>query len=361
MDLLEGASSPIVVKLADLTKGCKKKPDMVKVRCSPNRSIFGNWCSGEEEVSIGFSPKFNIEEGEIWLIFPAENKAKRFFRPSSNSNTLLFTERCDQKCIMCSQPPKNKDYLYWDLYFSALKELPNKTFFGISGGEPLLEKEQLFELLRKVISIRPDLKFHILTNAQHFSSDDISELTSLNKNILWGIPLYSTNDAIHDKIVGKKGAFENLLGSMTVLYQSGAQIELRTVLLQQNVGYLSHIVNFIADKMPWISYWALMQLEPIGFARIEFLEKFYDHSQNFELVKLALDSAKIRGVTTKLYNFPSCTVNKPYRELSNKSISDWKNKFLDICSGCKEKQHCSGFFEWYNHTIGYQNLGTKYL
>ena len=35
-----------------------------------------------------------------------------------------------------------------------------------------------------------------------------------------------------------------------------------------------------------------MQLEPIGFARIDYAEKFYDNSSNFNLIRMALDTAR---------------------------------------------------------------------
>ena len=57
-----------------------------------------------------------FEEGEILLVFPEQKLIQRFYRPTSNANTILLTEQCDQRCMMCSQPPKNKDYLHWSLY-----------------------------------------------------------------------------------------------------------------------------------------------------------------------------------------------------------------------------------------------------
>jgi His-Xaa-Ser system radical SAM maturase HxsC len=355
----KGEEKPYVVKF--INRKVKELDTSGVERVTLNKSVVGNQIWGSPRAEFGFSSLIEVEVGELWIIFPSDLKANRFFRPSSNSNTLMFTERCDQLCIMCSQPPKNKDYPYWHLYEEAISALPRETFLGISGGEPLLEKTKLFELIIKSITYRPDLTFHILTNAQHFIEEDIDTLTKINKNILWGIPLYSTDKDVHDQIVGKSGAFDTLLKNMNILFRTGAQIELRTVLLKQNVGYLSHIVNFIGNKLPWVSYWALMQLEPIGFARIQFEDKFYDNSRGFSAIKLALDTADIRGVEARLYNFPNCTVPKPYRAKATKSISDWKNKFEKKCDYCPEITKCSGFFEWYNDKFEYENIGKEYL
>ena len=44
---------------------------------------------------------------------------------------------------------------------------------GITGGEPTLFKDDLFHFLLSVSDARPDLRFHVLTNAQHFVDEDI--------------------------------------------------------------------------------------------------------------------------------------------------------------------------------------------
>ena len=34
---------------------------------------------------------------------------RTLFRSSSNHNSILLTEQCDNYCLMCSQPPKDHD------------------------------------------------------------------------------------------------------------------------------------------------------------------------------------------------------------------------------------------------------------
>ena len=43
----------------------------------------------------------DIEDKEIILFYPKAETLKRFYRPTANSNSLLLTELCDQRCIMC--------------------------------------------------------------------------------------------------------------------------------------------------------------------------------------------------------------------------------------------------------------------
>src|SRR4051812_2301972 len=50
-------------------------------------------------------------DGDVVLVQPqarpgASGRIERLLRADSKHNTLLVTERCDQLCVMCSQPPK---------------------------------------------------------------------------------------------------------------------------------------------------------------------------------------------------------------------------------------------------------------
>ena len=297
-----------------------------------------------------------LELGEILIFFPNQNLIQRFYRPSSNSNTILLTEQCDQVCLMCSQPPKNKDYLHWELYLKAAGIMPIGSILGISGGEPTLYKEELFEFLIKAIEINPSLLIHILTNAQHFDVNDLETLEILNENVLWGVPIYSENANEHDQIVGKDGAFDALIEGFNCLLKSGSRVELRTVLLQNNYPSFAKLSKFIARHFVWIEKWAIMQLEPMGYARIEWPLKFVDTTIAPENLENAVFTASSCGIHTELYNFPLCTVPFQLRKFCVKSISDWKQKYLPNCDQCKSKNSCCGFFEWYDRQAGYKSI-----
>ena len=200
-----------------------------------------------------------LAEDEVLIIFTDANKCQRFFRPAASINTILLTEECDQLCIMCSQPPKNKRYDHFELFYEASLLVPINSTIGISGGEPTLLKNNLFKFLEKVIKSRSDIRFHILSNCQHFLEKDIKYLSKLSKNILWGIPLYSHLPDKHDQIVGKKGAFYKVLENFNYLIQSGSRVELRTVLMRQNYPDLPKLSEFITTHLNWIEFWAILE------------------------------------------------------------------------------------------------------
>ena len=298
----------------------------------------------------------SVEVGEILLFYPENKGVLRFFRPNSNSNTILLTEKCDQTCIMCSQPPKNKDYLHWDLYKTAVEALPDGTVIGITGGEPTLYKRELFDFLRHFSESGQNVFFHILTNGQHFEEKDLDLLESVNRNVLWAVPLYGAQPDTHDLVVGKSGAFHQLIENFAILLKSNSQVELRTCILKQNYPDLLPLSKFVSQYFHWINNWAIMQLEPIGYAILDWEKKFVDTSVDFEILENAVLSASAAGIRPHLFNFPYCSLPFSLRNYCYPSISDWKKKYLEICTDCEKKTDCSGFFDWYTESAGYQLL-----
>ena len=100
----------------------------------------------------------------------------------------------------------------------------------------------------------------------------------------------------------------------------------------------------------------LMQLENIGFARMNWDREFYDNSVSFKPIAQGIDLATARGMRTSLYNFPLCTVPPIYRNHCVASISDWKQKFLAVCGECALSSNCGGFFEWYPDKKGFAEI-----
>jgi len=287
-------------------------------------------------------------DGDVVLIDPARGAAERLIRASSKHNTLLITERCDQLCVMCSQPPKKTHVDRFSYYREASLLAPKDAVIGVSGGEPTLYKEELFNLLEQTLKHRLDLSFHVLSNGQHFDANDVERLRQLPyARVTWGIPLYSSNEELHDRIVAKKGAFRRLEQSLHVLLLSGANIELRTVVMQSTVPGLPDLARHVAARLSFISSWSIMQLENTGFAKNRWRDLYYDHSRDIGPIVTALNLADLHGISARLFNFPLCTVPGNYRHLAPPSISDWKKKFAPGCSTCAARNECAGFFEWH--------------
>jgi His-Xaa-Ser system radical SAM maturase HxsC len=298
-------------------------------------------------------------DGDVLLLLPGQATAHRLIRASSEHNTFLVTEQCDQLCVMCSQPPKKYHNDMFEHFALAARLAPFGATIGISGGEPLLYKHRLFEMLSDAIAARPDIRFHVLTNAQHLETNDIEKIAAFGwDRVLWGVPLYSATPENHDRIVGKDGAFKLLERGLSILLRAGASVELRTVVLQQNWNDLPALASYISTRLGSISFWAVMQLERIGYGRMNWASSFKDTSVDFDPLARSIDIVTARGIQAWLYNFPACSVPQPYRPHAPSTISDWKRKYLDFCEPCSARETCGGFFQWYDHAEGFTALGT---
>lgn len=330
-----------VTRLAD--GGAVTDQDSLLVAHAGNRKIYsGRW--GLFELTL-------LDEdidGDVVAIDPQLGIAERLVRSGSNHNTFLVTERCDQLCVMCSQPPKKTHVDRWEEFRQAALLSPVGKTLGLSGGEPTLYKYELFDLLDEVLCERPDLSFHVLSNGQHFDEQDIPRLASSSySRVTWGIPMYSACPETHDEIVVKQGAHRRLRDSLAVMLEAGSHIELRTVVLSSNIAGLPRLAEYIASHMGFIDQWSIMHLEAIGFAKRRFFDLVIDVEKDFPFISSAIDIAQLFGVNATLFNFPLCAVPPSYRYYALPSISDWKRKYAPDCAACTARDECSGFFAWH--------------
>ncbi|GEO80584.1 radical SAM protein [Pararhodospirillum oryzae] len=286
-----------------------------------------------------------VLDGVVALVVPADGLVSFLIRPGEGrDNTFLLTEACDQACVMCAQPPRPVHHARWDLLRTAVRLAPPDAIIGLTGGEPLLLKGALFPWLAACHAERPDVAFHLLTNAQRLEPGDASVLRACAGWVLWGVPLYGPDAASHDPVVGKAGAWARLLPALNLLAQTGSAVELRTVLMASTVPVMARLADFVVRHLSWIEVWALMRLEAQGFAREAWETLSVAGEDGFAPVAAALRQCETAGVAAVLYNFPRCTIPEAWRSWAVASISDWKRSYPPECEGCPERGPCGGYF-----------------
>ena len=284
-------------------------------------------------------------------IVSVSNNRKKILGVLSNNakqNTLLVTERCDNLCSFCSQPPNNNPDTR--LYINAAYSIINfntESVIGITGGEPLLDKEKFLtflDILNKADNTTP---LHILTNGRSFSDLDFcNEVVkkASNRDILWGIPLHGHNHELHDKCVSMPGAFvETMQGLMNLSY-AGQKIELRTVVTKDNYKNLKNISELANSSFPYIFTHAIMNLEPKGWAKRNFNELYISVVKQMPYISDCVKNNNLKSLKSMLFNYPLCQTPFDLRDHYYKSISDWKNYYPAFCNKCKVKNDCGGFF-----------------
>lgn len=276
------------------------------------------------------------------------------FNIESNDNTFFVTSQCNNRCLMCCQPPSKIDDI--DLNFarnlSILKDAPTGiSEIGISGGEPTLLGDRLPFFIRKIREKYPQAHIHILSNGRAFKDYAYAKLVkeAAGENLTIGVPLHSDYEKDHDCIAGVQGAYEETMHGIYNLYNCDVNIELRVVINKLNYKRLYQMSEFIFKNLPFVSWVAFMSMEDIGYTiknrEIIWCEPI-DYAE--ELAKAVLNLAEW-NVDVSIYNVPLCLLRNSVWEYARKSISYWKNKYVSCCDGCAVKERCCGLFATSKH------------
>ncbi|MEO7328376.1 MAG: His-Xaa-Ser system radical SAM maturase HxsC [Minicystis sp.] len=289
-----------------------------------------------------------VGPGDVIKIDPRQRSLTALYRATSPFNTFLVTERCDNYCTMCSQPPKPHDdaWLVDDLERAIPLISPDAVEIGISGGEPALLGGRLVTLLQLMRRCLPRTAVHVLSNGRRFSDPAFAQAVAevRHPDLMLGIPLYADLPEIHDYVVQAKGAFDETVRGILNLKRARVRVEIRFVIHRDTVDRLPDFARFLARNLTFVDHVALMGLELTGFARSNIDTLWIDPvDYQRELVDAAvtLDRA---GISASIFNHQLCTLDRRLWPLARKSVSDWKNLYFDECSRCAQRDACGGFF-----------------
>lgn len=292
----------------------------------------------------------HLSDGDLVSV-GIDGNINTLYRVNSNHNTILTTERCNSNCLMCSQPPRDKNdipYIY-DITRQMIPLIPKDCQeLGISGGEPTLMGELFFTLLEQLKNELPNTELHILTNGRTFAWNNLAERLGIvnHRGIMLGIPLYSDFYQEHDFIVQAKNAFYQTVIGLHNLARYEQRIEIRIVLHKLSIPRLKSLAKFIYKNFPFIEHCAFMGLEHIGYTPFNmdklWIDPKYYQTELFE----AVDYLSNQGINVSIYNTPLCLLPEPAWKYARKSISDWKNDYLPQCGQCSKINECGGFFTW---------------
>lgn len=270
------------------------------------------------------------------------------YRRNSHHNSMLLTERCNSNCIMCSQPPKLYDDSHLtDAWLKAIPLMsPDTEFLGITGGEPTILGDGLFQLLRCCKAFLPSTSIHLLSNGRLFNYLSLcQELQSVaHSDLMIGIPLYSDLADRHDFVVQARGAFDQTLRGIVNLERCNQRVEIRIVLHRHTVDRLPQFARFVATNLPFVEHIALMGLEMMGHVRVNLESLWIDPWDYQENLRKAVDEFLVHKTNFSIYNHQLCVLDRSLWPFARKSISDWKNEYVGDCHGCKAIESCGGFF-----------------
>lgn len=304
--------------------------------------------AGRRDVFLLGADHQYLGPGDVVRVDPRRGELAALYRASSRSNSLLVTERCDHLCVMCSQPPKERDDSWLvDELERAIPLIPRDAVeIGITGGEPTLLGDRFVGLLALLRDHLPATAVHVLSNGRRFADPAFTRAVAAvgHPDLVLGIPLYADLPEDHDYVVQSRGAFDATVRGLIELKRAGVAVEVRFVIHRETVDRLAEFARFVARNLTFVDHVALMALEPVGFAKGN-LERLWIDPLDYQppLIDATLTLHRA-GLAVSLYNHQLCVLDPRLHPFARRSISDWKNLYLDACEGCVKRAACGGFF-----------------
>lgn len=297
------------------------------------------------QLPVGFA---EVGEGDVLSIDSRIGRVRLLYRRTSRHNFFLVTERCNNYCLMCSQPPKKVDdgWLIEEIADTLSLVDPATPALTFTGGEPLTEWRRFLGLIELTRDLLPETAVHVLTNGRGFSSAEITDTWAAVRHpkLSVGIPIYAAVDHVHDYVVQAKGAFDQTVLGVLRLKNLGQKVEIRVVVHAITAPRLRETCLWIARNLPFVDHVALMGMEHTGFAIANNDKLWIDPLDYQEQLKAGVDILSTAGVNVSIYNLPLCVLEPGIRRFAVQSISDWKNDYVEECTGCSARSDCAGFF-----------------
>jgi len=276
---------------------------------------------------------------------------RSLYRPYELHHHLFVTERCNSNCLMCSQPPKDRDDVVAlterNLELIRLIE-PAPPYLTITGGEPTLLGDNLFTLIAQLKRSMPDTELHVLTNGRTFAWPDYAlRFAALaHPKISLGIPLYSDFAGAHDYVVQAKGAFDQTVAGLHQAARNGIRVEIRVVLHKLTIPRLTKLAEYIYRNLAFAEHIALMGLEYTGYTPRNIDALWIDPYDYQNELEEAVEYLAMRTMNVSIYNHQLCVLRPSLWRYARKSISDWKTLYLPECERCSALPACGGLFQW---------------
>ena len=309
----------------------------------------GSGVSGMPGPMLRLGPDLaHLDAGDIIHVPRDGRRVTVLWKNSARHNALLLTEQCDNYCLMCSQPPKDRDDVWlFDRARKVMSLLPRDArALSLTGGEPTLHADALIGLLEHCKRVAPGLSLHLLSNGRRFADPQFTRRYAAVglSDIMAGIPLYAPEPGLHDFIVQAAGAFNETMHGILNLASLGQAVEIRIVVQRHTVPVLAGLAAFIVRNLPFVAQVALMGLEMTGLARPNSPLVWADPADYQHELAAAVDILTTAGIATRIYNHQLCVLDRRLWPYAVRSISDWKNDYLDICRTCTVRDACGGVF-----------------
>jgi His-Xaa-Ser system radical SAM maturase HxsC len=186
----------------------------------------------------------------------------------------------------------------------------------------------------------------MLTNGRRYKDATFAAKVAKVKHpqLISAIPLYADIAGIHDYIVQAAGAFDETVEGLYNAAEAGLVIEIRIVLHKQSIPRLVQLAEYIYHNFPFAAHIALMGMEHMGYVKKNWDLLWIDPVEYMPALEESVRYLWRRRMNVSIYNLQLCLLPKSLWAFARRSISDFKNEYVEECGGCSQREHCAGMF-----------------
>lgn len=266
-----------------------------------------------------------------------------------DSYILQVSNECLNNCIFCKN--KNVPITSLENIEYKLKENKQKKLnkICIVGNEPL-NHPRIFEII-KICRHYGFKEFELMSSGMFLKDSElVRELVDMGLSSV-SMPMYSIDECAHDKIVQRKGDYNDIMKAVDNLKKNKVKIYIHTNLLKQNIDEIDEMEKFIKSKIT--QYFCVFPIRS-KLSNMRFRN----------LVPKYCDIAR-KVKNGSLVGFPLCAIgNLKGEQIDASKISDsMKIYFLDQnfikfkkCNKCLFKKSCVGTFGEYVKIYGTEEI-----
>ena len=287
-------------------------------------------------------------------------------------SVICIWNKCNSKCLMCSNP---SDFQatdpYKDYSFDALKERIEKIKLIddkiiLTGGEPTIHPE-FFRLLSFVRKKFPKTVIEFDTNGRRFCYPSFTKKVLLFNKINIYTSLHGFSAKTHDAVTRTPGSFlQTVKGIKNILKYKDLglnEIELRIIVTKLTYKYIEKILKFIKESFPEVNRIVIIFMEMEGQAGDNFKIVGLTHTQFQKFIpKIAKWIPKFKEF--RFYHFPLCVIDQSLWKYVWRTLPDYEVTFLPKCKNCLYKKYCLGIHKEYIKKVGtkeFRPIKKKYL
>lgn len=159
---------------------------------------------------------------------------------------LDVSSRCNEDCVHCYIPKKNKcSVMTPEMFDEVLAQcvMMNVLNITLSGGEPMLNPCLKSFILK---CIEANFSVNILSNLTCLT-DDLLETIASNPLICIQTSLYAMDANVHDSITRREGSFRKTLDAITKLHDHNVPIQINCPIMRQNLPHYHNVLDFAAS------------------------------------------------------------------------------------------------------------------